>query len=729
MEESSESTIVEVRKEIMVSPTGGNPTLRIAHFLKPSLSSTEKPFPELSFHSTFSDTIKPTSKKLSLQVAFNGWLCPQKNWKTWVDRLHSKYQTIWRKAGIYEAVKGSTCEIQRNKDLIIGLAEKWCSETNTFVFPWGEATITLEDMMVIGGYSVMGSPVFSPLETQELKEIQEKFIEVRRKLTQTKSKKASHYPWMMHFMERESELEHEAFLSLWLSRFVFPGNGLATISKHVFPMAIHLARGTPIAIAPAVLASIYRDLSRLKEKINSLSKLKNGKNDKDGIEVTLWAPLQLIQIWALERFPTLQPKPNIIQYSEQEPRLARWDKVKNLNHGSVKTALDSSAKCFLWRPYTIDVKNWPSFMFYCEKDKWVYLNSDSDHELKLFAHCLRVCELVGIDSIEQYLPHRVAMQFGMDQDLPGWVAHRNDTPLIAWRNYNELMMDTKLYIASRTFKPKVTSRYLDWWRQLTLGKRDSVKAVKQFQKSLSSSKELTHNSTKRMRQMNSSSPRGFPPESHRNHAGDSDPDNKLTVNELWSSNRSHKKFRNQIVNDGSTQSNVPLPVVLTKTAKHTDPLFPPGFVPKYCRDQRRNSDSDDKLTLKELCKSQSMGKNSGNQIVDDGEHLSGTQSDVLGSPIAVNGTAKQIKMRMEAAQNVIDGEVDVRELKTAKKNASEGKTRSPVRKKDGDIDMKESSSPCISESMMVELEARTTALEKAFAKLKAARSGTARADN
>ncbi|KAH7834410.1 hypothetical protein Vadar_015680 [Vaccinium darrowii] len=35
-----------------------------------------------------------------------------------------------------------------------------------------------------------------------------------------------------------------------------------------------------------------------------------------------------------------------------------------------------------------------------------------------FARCLRVSELVGLDCMEQYLPHRVSMQFGMDQDVP-----------------------------------------------------------------------------------------------------------------------------------------------------------------------------------------------------------------------------------------------------------------------------------------------------------------------
>ncbi|KAI9185263.1 hypothetical protein LWI28_005711 [Acer negundo] len=57
---------------------------------------------------------------------------------------------------------------QKNTDLVLGLAEKWCSDTKSFIFSWGEATITLEDLM-IHGYSVLGSPVFIASGTEELK--------------------------------------------------------------------------------------------------------------------------------------------------------------------------------------------------------------------------------------------------------------------------------------------------------------------------------------------------------------------------------------------------------------------------------------------------------------------------------------------------------------------------------------------------------------------------------
>ena len=43
--------------------------------------------------------------------------------------------------------------------LITGLVERWRPETNTFHFPSGEATITLEDVAYIYGLPIDGPPV------------------------------------------------------------------------------------------------------------------------------------------------------------------------------------------------------------------------------------------------------------------------------------------------------------------------------------------------------------------------------------------------------------------------------------------------------------------------------------------------------------------------------------------------------------------------------------------
>ena len=82
-----------------------------------------------------------------------------------------------------------------------------------------------------------------------------------------------------------------------------------------------------------------------------------------------------------------------------------------------------------------------------------------------FARCLRVSELVGLDTIEQYLPHRVSMQFGMDQGIPCEVERFNETPNIAWTHYNMDISNFGLYVPPRLFEADVSERYLRWWKQ------------------------------------------------------------------------------------------------------------------------------------------------------------------------------------------------------------------------------------------------------------------------
>ncbi|OMO80623.1 hypothetical protein CCACVL1_12851, partial [Corchorus capsularis] len=108
--------------------------------------------------------------------------------------------------------------------------------------------------------------------------------------------------------------------------------------------------------------------------------------------------------------------------------------------------------------------------FYKEKEEWVLVNGNISRELVSFALCLRPSELVGFGSgcIQQYLPHRVAMQFGIDQDVPCHVNRSNETQEIAWNNYMRPIKYRKLYVPSRFFESDVTIRYLEWWKKLSM---------------------------------------------------------------------------------------------------------------------------------------------------------------------------------------------------------------------------------------------------------------------
>ena len=206
---------------------------------------------------------------------------------------------------------------------------------------------------MIPGYSVLGSPVFRPLQTDELKEIEKKLNQVRKKLDKSTHGKAEHSAWMNEFMDSGSKIEHEAFLALWLSRYVFPSS-FCIVVKSIFPLAVHLARGTRIALAPALLASIYRDLNLLKENIVALSEIDHWEDDDSKLSVTLRSPFQLVQMWAWEKFIDLRPKPNLI--NSGDPRFAQWhNKISRFEN--VRRVLDSAKENFDWRPYAKILRN------------------------------------------------------------------------------------------------------------------------------------------------------------------------------------------------------------------------------------------------------------------------------------------------------------------------------------------------------------------------------------
>ncbi|KAF3453493.1 hypothetical protein FNV43_RR03933 [Rhamnella rubrinervis] len=382
MVEPSE-TIFEEREELMFSPFGGKSNLRIAHFLRPLVSIAE-PLPKLSLPSP---PVVPITSSAS-RVQFKGWQRPQKKWRTWIESLHSKYHSVWKKGGIYEAIMGSKYHFHKHTDLVVALAEKW---------------------RLLG----FGRLCFMPYT--EMVDFANELLEARKVAASRNALIASHYSWLNHFMGSGGELEHLAFLSLWLSKFVFPSNSNYLIEKRVFNTAIRLAKGTRLALAPAVLSSIYGELGLLNQKLLDSTRLQ-----KDEEVLNMFAPFQLVQLWAWERFPVLRPNPNPI--SNGEPRSARWHKLKYVNFDqNIRSAIECAGECFQWRPYAMAVKNWLPPKFYQDKEQWVSVDSSLDKELESFVRCLRVSMLVGLDYIQEYLPHRVAMQFGMDQDIPACV--------------------------------------------------------------------------------------------------------------------------------------------------------------------------------------------------------------------------------------------------------------------------------------------------------------------
>ncbi|KAJ6950466.1 hypothetical protein NC651_004204 [Populus alba x Populus x berolinensis] len=85
----------------------------------------------------------------------------------------------------------SRYELRCHEHVIFGLLEYWCPETNTLVFPWGEATITLEDIVSLVGLPVLRGPVTKPLAGDSVK-IEEQMRKHRKEMCRSKLKKARH---------------------------------------------------------------------------------------------------------------------------------------------------------------------------------------------------------------------------------------------------------------------------------------------------------------------------------------------------------------------------------------------------------------------------------------------------------------------------------------------------------------------------------------------------------
>ncbi|KAK6934429.1 Aminotransferase-like, plant mobile domain [Dillenia turbinata] len=416
MEKEQKSIFIsETRLEKLISPKDGKPKTRIARFLNPCTEIVSQavvvPNAPLLFE-IFPESLHQWKSR----VSFKGWKNPPRKWKDWVDKLAEKYALMWCQLGICDAILGSIYEVFPNHELVLGLSEFWCDETNTFVFSWGEATVTLEDVMILGGLPVVGESVMSSL-TEDLMDLEMRLKEERMKLVNGKAKKPCQTAWLNHFMGSGTEFEHLAFLTLWLSRFVFPSPS-DTIGQNVFQIAIHLSRGTRIALAPA--------------------------------------------LWACERFSNLGPNCNALKPGE--PRVARYHKLRwNLTLPQVRLSLKSPTN-FLWRPYAVNLTNWRHLAYYNEsEEKELDFDLGLDEDVQSYIVCLQVSELVGVDCKESYFPHRVAMQFGLDQDLPGEAS-----------DVHFDMGNGKIFIPARSFEPGVSTRYFNWWKEMMLARHDKI---------------------------------------------------------------------------------------------------------------------------------------------------------------------------------------------------------------------------------------------------------------
>jgi len=389
-----------------------------------------------------------------LQVNFDkSWSGSPKLWRRWVEKLRPRHEAAWQEIGILDGVVTSTWRFNRDENVLLEIAKFWSPRTNTFIFPWGEATVTLEDLAVLGGLPVLGSCVRekpTPVVQEDVNELKI----VRCNLNASKYKKPTFSGWVKYFLEdmptdRKGErIEHAAFLSMWLSMFVLKEAPFDVVQPNVFDIAVQMVHGKGVALAPAALASLYRDLSSLKRHIicNNQEKFVVG------------TPLNVLQLWIWERFPALRPKRAVsfLEGRNLPTRAARWGNVQTrLDSSDVRGELESPTR-FEWMPYgSTNVGLHGS---------WV---SGDDivrsKELQSFARYIRASYLIGMYCTEKYHPHRVARQLGFDQDMPATFPRIRSSWKESWRRYDLNPQRITFFVPDS--QPGITKDYMKWWKK------------------------------------------------------------------------------------------------------------------------------------------------------------------------------------------------------------------------------------------------------------------------
>ncbi|XP_071733541.1 serine/threonine-protein phosphatase 7 long form homolog [Rutidosis leptorrhynchoides] len=383
-------------------------------------------------------------------LKFIGWLPPQNKWREWVNAMKPINAATWMTAGINDAIMNSVLNMHQNNSVIFWFAEKWSPKTNTFILPWGEITVTLEDVTVLGNFSVLGEPATCQVESLDEHAALNELYKAYRELVRSPSKKAVLSGWMKMFMGTHKVYEHEAFLTFWLSKYLFP-SVKDTIVPETFHLAVLLARGRRIALAPAVLATLYRDLHLIQ---NAILDLQERETKPDLHEV--FAPMYYLQVWIWKRFPLVGPSET---NNGDGTRLARWAGLdsRERKYGTLDSV--TGKEHFVWRPYVEDANHLFADTIYNENESYRRIDNEA---LDSFARCLRISKLVGLDIIQQYFPQRVCKQFGYDQDIPPYYVHLVDDE-DAWADYTTSLSDKTLYLPSRRFEGRVTARYEFWW--------------------------------------------------------------------------------------------------------------------------------------------------------------------------------------------------------------------------------------------------------------------------
>ncbi|XP_052179873.1 protein MAIN-LIKE 1-like [Diospyros lotus] len=303
-----------------------------------------------------------------------------------------------------------------NPTVVSAFSERWQPETNTFHLPFGEMTLTLDDVATILKIPVAGSPVSVPHltgnEAQNLlyRLLGVSVVEAAGQIAETRGPYVK-LDWLRRtFMNVPNSAPDEemynasrAYLLFLLGCTLFVDKSGSMISISYLALLEDLSISGTYAWGAACLAYLYRQLGIA------------SRRDVKGI----CGYLTLLEAWIYEHFPLTRSKHNL-SYTDELPRANRWLPVREYDSlQSLRERLDD----------LIEDQVFCSHIIFCNlilliieilkhvQVIWTpYRRHRAQHplhEIAFFSGCLK-CGGV----IEPYHPERVLRQFGHRQNIP-----------------------------------------------------------------------------------------------------------------------------------------------------------------------------------------------------------------------------------------------------------------------------------------------------------------------
>ncbi|CAL8152639.1 unnamed protein product [Prunus armeniaca] len=180
------------------------------------------------------------------------------------------------------------------------VVRRWSTKTHTFICSWGEFTPTLEDVATIFHLPLCGSQ--DPFHIVLMTEDKLKFEALRKGAPTSPSTSLRFSNWIQFFWDgnRDEPCRLAAFVSLWLGRFLFCDFSQDCLQERIFPLALAIAQGSMIPVAPMFLGHLYR----LLDQIQFLEKGTAGT-----MAVETFVNSSFLQIFLWERFEGVEVSP------------------------------------------------------------------------------------------------------------------------------------------------------------------------------------------------------------------------------------------------------------------------------------------------------------------------------------------------------------------------------------------------------------------------------------